>query len=89
MELGEEREMGFVSIATSGEVVWRSLGYGVVVGAVLIGINHGDALWRGDVDGGIILKLILTPIVPYIVSTLSSVSAIRDAEVREAAGSAQ
>jgi hypothetical protein len=31
-------------------VVRRALGYGVVVGVVLIAINHGDAQLRGDID---------------------------------------
>ena len=64
-------------IATSKPVVRRASLYGVVVGAVLIAINHGDALWRGDVDAVRAVKLLLTPMVPYVVSTLSSVSAIR------------
>ena len=67
----------FWSLAFSGPVVRRALGYGVVVGAVLIAINHGDALLRGDLDGVRGLKMALTPLVPYAVSTLSSVSAMR------------
>jgi hypothetical protein len=73
----------FTGIATSPQVVRRALAYGVGVGAILIGINHGDALWRGDLDGVRIVKMILTPMVPYVVSTLSSVSAIRSAGVRQ------
>lgn len=59
------------------DVVRRALGYGVVVGAILVALNHGDALLRGDVDGVRLAKMILTPLVPYCVSTLSSVSALR------------
>ena len=55
----------------------RAFLYFVIVGTVLIGINHGDALLRGDVDGIRLFKMLLTPLVPYTVSTLSSVSAIR------------
>ena len=64
-------------VATSRPVVRRASIYFVVVGSVLIAINHGDALVRGDVDGVRLFKMILTPLVPYVVSTLSSVSAIR------------
>ena len=71
------RPPGFWAIATSGLVVRRALLYLVVVGSVLIVINHGDALARGEVDGVRLFKMVLTPIVPYVVSTLSSVSAIR------------
>lgn len=65
-------------LATSWPVVRRALGYGIVVGLVLIAINHGDALLRGDVDAIRWLKMGLTPLVPYMVSTLSSVQATRD-----------
>ena len=53
----------------------RACKYAVVVGAVLITINHGDALLAGDVDGRRLLKIGLTVLVPYAVSTLSSVGA--------------
>jgi hypothetical protein len=69
-----------MQIATSARVVRRALSYGVVVGSILVAINHGDALLRGDVDSIRGLKMLLTPFVPYLVSTLSSVSAVRDAE---------
>ena len=69
-------------VATSRPVVRRATLYFAVVGSVLIAINHGDALVRGDVDGVRLFKMILTPLVPYMVSTLSSVSAIRGASVR-------
>ncbi len=55
----------------------RALGYAVVVGAVLIAINHGDALLRGEVGGTRLLRMGLTVMVPYLVSTFSSVGAIR------------
>jgi hypothetical protein len=48
-----------------------------VVGAVLIAINHGDAILEGDVPRTRILKMLLTICVPYAVSTLSSVGALR------------
>ena len=68
---------GFLSLAFSGPVVRRALGYGVVVGAVLIAINHGDALLAGDVDSARLAKMGLTVLVPYCVSTASSVGALR------------
>jgi hypothetical protein len=48
----------------------------VVVGAILIAINHGDAILSGGVAGDQIAKMVLTVFVPYAVSTASSVSAI-------------
>jgi hypothetical protein len=67
----------WVEIATSRSVVRRALFYAVIVGAVLITINHGDAILRGDLDGVRVLKMTLTVFVPYTVSTLSSVQAMR------------
>ncbi len=55
----------------------RALGFAVVVGSVLIAINHGDAILAGDVSSGRWLKMGLTALVPYTVSTLSSVMAMR------------
>ena len=65
------------AIVFSSPVVRRALGYAVVVGAILIGINHGDALLRGELDGTRAFKMALTVLVPYTVSTFSSVQALR------------
>ena len=67
----------FISIAIRKNIVRRALFYGVVVGAILIAINHGDALLAGEVSMGRSLKMLLTVFVPYCVSTASSVGAIR------------
>lgn len=67
----------WLQLATSASVVRRALLYAVVVGAILIGINHGDALLRGELDAVRAMKMGLTVLVPYTVSTLSSVSAMR------------
>ena len=77
-----DRVPSWLAVASSGPVVRRAFAYLVVVGAVLVGINHGDAIVRGDWDGIRLAKILLTPVVPYVVSTLSSVSAIR-AQARE------
>ena len=65
----------WLSVACQRSVVLRACKYAVVVGAVLITINHGDALLAGDVDLRRLLKMGLTLGVPYVVSTLSSVGA--------------
>lgn len=65
----------WLSVARERGIVIRACKYAVVVGAVLISINHGDALLAGDVDARRLLKIGLTVLVPYVVSTLSSVGA--------------
>ena len=69
-----------LELALEGRVVRRALGFAAVVGAILVAINHADALLSGDVDGRRMLKMGLTVLVPYCVSTLSSVGALLDAE---------
>lgn len=66
-------------LALTPSVVKRGLLYAVIVGAILIAINHSDAILRGDVSSGRALRMALTVMVPYIVSTLSSVGAMRKA----------
>ena len=66
----------WLSLARSPRIVHRALKYAVGVGSVLILINHGDALLRGDISLVRVLRMILTVIVPYMVSTASSVSSI-------------
>jgi len=65
-------------LALQGSVVKRALKYAVVVGLVLITINHSDAIIQGQVTRGRFFKMALTVLVPYIVSTLSSVGAMRE-----------
>jgi hypothetical protein len=66
-------------LATRPLVARRALAYAVVVGAVLIAINHGDAILRGDISVARQLRMALTVTVPYVVSTASSVGALRSA----------
>jgi len=64
--------------ALEPSIVRRALLFSVVVGTVLCAINHGDAILAGDVDGRRLLKIGLTYGVPYLVSTFSSVGALRE-----------
>ena len=69
----------FFAVAFRWSVVRRALGFALVVGAVLVGINYGDAFLEQRALGAADwLKMGLTVCVPYVVSTLSSVAAIRD-----------
>ena len=74
----------WLSDATQWPVVRRALAYAVVVGAVLISINHGDAILKGEISNDRLLKMGLTVLVPYLVSTFSAVGAVR--QMRRQAG---
>jgi hypothetical protein len=64
-------------LVTRRDVVVRALRVALLVGTVLIAINHGDRILNGSVAQLDFLKMILTYFVPYGVSTFSSVAAIR------------
>ena len=63
-------------LAFKPSVVKRSLKYAIVVGSILILINHSDAILRRQVSLSRLLRMLLTVVVPYTVSTLSSVGAL-------------
>lgn len=67
-----------LSLALKTSVVKRALKYAIVVGVILITINHGDAILRGDLPPARLFRMGLTVLVPYVVSTLSSVGAMRE-----------
>ena len=64
-------------LLTRPAVVRRGLRFAIIVGAILIAINHGDAILRGDIGPERVMKMALTVIVPFCVSVFSSVSALR------------
>ena len=72
----------WIHLAMTGDVVRRALKYAVVVGAILIAINHGDTIISGQVTSLALAKMALTAMVPYVVSTLSSVGAMLQLETR-------
>jgi Mg/Co/Ni transporter MgtE len=65
-------------LAKQPSVVKRALKIAFVVGIVLAAINHGDTLIAGQIGIDELLKIFLTFLVPYCVSTYSSVLAIRE-----------
>lgn len=74
----------WLPLIVAGPVVRRALKFALIVGAILIAINHGDALLAGAVGGERLLKMALTVTVPYLVSTFSSVAALRELAARQA-----
>lgn len=64
----------WLRLAIQPGTVRRAAITALVVGAVLVAINHGDAIWRGEMTAARTLKALLTVAVPYVVSTMSSVS---------------
>jgi hypothetical protein len=67
----------WLRLAADSTVVRRGLIFSAAVGSVLVAVNHGDALLRGDVSVMRVLKILVTMFIPYCVSTISSVGAMR------------
>lgn len=68
----------WLRIATEPPVVRRALKYALIVGSILIIINHAEALVYGGISPNRFLKMGLTMLVPYFVSTASSVGALME-----------
>jgi hypothetical protein len=66
----------WIQLCFSKAIVKRALMTAVIVGTVLLAINHGDAILRGQMNTDRWLKAALTVLVPYLVSTISSVSTL-------------
>ena len=66
----------FFILARSPQVVARALKVALVVGTALTLINQGDRLIAGMAPNWI--KMVLTYLIPYCVSTHGAVSALRD-----------
>jgi hypothetical protein len=81
----------WLRLACRGSIVRRALRYAVGVGALLIVINHSDAILHRDISRARVLRMMLTVAVPYMVSTASSVGALRERRTTDAAsnGAAQ
>ena len=67
----------FRALALSGPVLRQALKIALIVGTLLALINHGERIFSGSLTQENILQIILTYLVPYSVSTYSSVRAIQ------------
>ena len=66
----------WLTLCFTKPVMKRASWTALIVGTILILINHGNAILKGEVDLTRILQMCLTVMVPYIVSTVSSVSTL-------------
>lgn len=59
-------------------LVKRAIVMSLVVGTILVAINHGAVICKGKVCWFTLSQILLTMLIPYTVSTLSSVLAINE-----------
>lgn len=71
-------QRGFFEIAFQKSVMSRAAKIAAVVGVILGILNHGDRVVTGHFDLVMMLKIFLTFLVPYCVSTYTSVLAVRE-----------
>jgi hypothetical protein len=70
-------------LAAHPATVRRALWTAAVVGTVLIAINHGKAIIAGEVTSSRVWQMCLTILVPYVVSTVSSIATRREIARKE------
>lgn len=68
----------FWEVASARNTVMRALRIALIVGVLIAIINHGDRIVMQGMNAMDWLKCALTFLVPYAVSTYSSVQAVRD-----------
>ena len=67
----------WLRLAILPEIVRRAARTAVIVGSILTAINHGGEIVSGTLTRHRLLQICLTIMVPYIVSTTSSVATLR------------
>jgi len=72
-------EGSWLETARRPEIVRRSLRIAAVVGTILVAINYTDRLLAGTLVGLDWVKMGVTYLVPYCVSTVAAVEAVRGA----------
>ncbi len=68
---------GFLKLAFSDGTPRHALIAGFIIGTLLTVINQGDLIWAGEMPN--LVKIVLTYLVPYCVTTYGAVTAKRAA----------
>ncbi len=77
------RVQTYLSMAIERATIFRALRISLIVGTILVAINQGDKIVCGRVDSLCLISSGLTYLVPYCVSTISSVLARTDVQSAE------
>lgn len=76
-EIPDRKTFGeLCALACRRSIALRGLKFALVVGPILIAINHWEVIASGQLGPSIYLKMGLTFMVPYMVSVFSSVGAV-------------
>jgi hypothetical protein len=66
----------WIELCFTKPIIKRASITALIVGTILVAINHGDAILHDQINLDRLFKIVLTVFVPYIVSTISSASTI-------------
>ena len=72
--------MTFFQLAFTRHVVINALKVALIVGTILAIINYGSAMLSGNLSLSSAMKIALTYLVPYCVSTYSTVKALQKSD---------
>lgn len=75
----------WLNLARRRDVVVRAVRVALVVGTLLIIINYADRAIANNLTGVDLIKMVITYLVPYGVSTYSAVGALRAQQSAQAA----
>lgn len=73
-----DQDSTFLALATTSRVVRTAVRISIIVGTILVLINHGSVVVSMSFSAENLVQMLLTYLVPYCVSTYSSVRAIQD-----------
>ena len=79
----ESAVIAWLRLAAHPATVRRALITALIVGFVLVSINDGQAILSGQLTRTRVVQMCLTVLVPYVVSTVSSVSTRRELAKRD------
>jgi hypothetical protein len=68
----------WLALARRPEIVRLALKVAAIVGTILVTINQGGVILGGELSTALFIKIPLTYLVPYCVSTYAAVGALRD-----------
>ena len=54
------------------QVLGKALLAAVLVGSLLVSLHQGDAIFTGQITGQVVLKALLTPLIPFCVTLLGA-----------------
>jgi hypothetical protein len=61
-----------LALLCTRQVIGRALLAAVLVGSLLVSLHHGDAIFTGQITARVVLKALLTPLIPFCVTLLGA-----------------